>query len=147
MAERAWSDVRAAASELDAWAARETDAIIERVEARGGGPVEKLRALYAESAAPAIDFAPELAIRQWARHDPTAAAAVRAVDARRLAYTDALFRAAGYGPEEAAVRSDALYAAILTLGLIRRDETRPAREARRAALLDHLVGRPDIPAP
>lgn len=128
---------------LNAWATRETDAIIDRVEARGGGPVEKLRALYAESASPAIDFAPELAIRQWARRDSAAADAVRQVDARRIAYTEALYRAAGVSAAEATVRADILYAAILSLGLIRRDETKGAREARRAALLDYLVG----PAP
>lgn len=127
---------------LDAWAARETDAIIDRVEARGGGAVEKLRALYAESAAPAIDFGPELAVRQWARHDATAAAAVRRVDARRMAYTERLYRAAGFPEAEAQVRSDLLYAAILSLGLVRRDEPKAARDARRKALLDHLVGGP-----
>lgn len=125
---------------LEAWAARETDAIIDRVEAKGGTPVEKLRALFAESASPAIDFAPELAIRQWARTDPAAAAAVRQVDARRMAYTEGLFRAAGLSEDEAALRSDLLYAAILSLGLIRRREAKATRAARRVALLDHLVG-------
>lgn len=127
---------------LEAWASRETDAIIERVEAQGGGPRDKLRALYAESASPAIDFAPELAIRQWARRDPAAAEAVRRVDARRIAYMEALFRAAGQNDADAEMRSELLYAAILTMGLLRRREPAAARDARRRALLDHLIGPP-----
>lgn len=127
---------------LDRWASEETDAIIDRVEAAGGGPIGKLRSLFEESAAPDIDFAPELAIRQWARTDPAAAAAVDAVDARRIDYMDGLFRAAGFADDEAKLRSDMMYAAIISQGIVRWPKKRKAHKSRRRVMLDRFTTMP-----
>lgn len=60
----------------------------------------------------------ELAIRDWARHDPQAAAVVEAVDLYRLDCTRKLFVAAGMSDAEAKSRSLLLYACVFGLSLM-----------------------------
>lgn len=60
----------------------------------------------------------ELAVRDWARHDPHAAAYVEAVDLYRLECTRKLFVAAGMSDAEAKSRSLLLYACVFGLSLM-----------------------------
>mgnify|MGYP001177946766 FL=1 len=60
----------------------------------------------------------ELAVRDWARHDPQAAAVVEAVDLYRLECTHRLFVAAGMSDAEAKSRSLLLYACVFGLSLM-----------------------------
>lgn len=60
----------------------------------------------------------ELAVRDWARHDPQAAAVVEAVDLYRLDCTRKLFVAAGMSDAEAKSRSLLLYACVFGLSLM-----------------------------
>src|SRR5574343_634245 len=60
----------------------------------------------------------ELAVRDWARHDPHAAAFVEAVDLYRLECTRKLFVAAGMSDAEAKSRSMLLYACVFGLSLM-----------------------------
>ena len=60
----------------------------------------------------------ELAIRDWARHDPLAAEVVEAVDLYRLECTRRLFAATGVADEEAKSRSLLLYACVFGLSLM-----------------------------
>jgi AcrR family transcriptional regulator len=60
----------------------------------------------------------ELAIRDWARHDPQAAAIVESVDLYRLECTRRLFVAAGMSDAEAKSRSLLLYACVFGLSLM-----------------------------
>ena len=60
----------------------------------------------------------ELAVRDWARHDPEAAAIVEAVDLYRLKCTHRLFAAAGMSDAEAKSRSLLLYACVFGLSLM-----------------------------
>ena len=60
----------------------------------------------------------ELAVRDWARHDPQAAAVVEAVDLYRLDCTRKLFVAAGLSDAEAKSRSLLLYACVFGLSLM-----------------------------
>lgn len=60
----------------------------------------------------------ELAVRDWARHDPQAAAIVEAVDLYRLDCTRKLFVAAGMSDAEAKSRSLLLYACVFGLSLM-----------------------------
>ena len=60
----------------------------------------------------------ELAIRDWARHDPLAAEVVEAVDLYRLECTRRLFAATGMADEEAKSRSLLLYACVFGLSLM-----------------------------
>ena len=70
----------------------------------------------------------ELAVRDWARHDPAARATLDEVDTVRLECSAALFRAAGRSADEAASRSLLLYAYVFGLGMMdsARDTPRPA---------------------
>lgn len=60
----------------------------------------------------------ELAIRDWARHDATAAAIVETVDVYRLECTYKLFAASGMSDAEAKSRSLLLYACVFGLSLM-----------------------------
>jgi len=60
----------------------------------------------------------ELAVRDWARHDPQAAAIVEDVDLYRLECTQKLFVAAGMSDAEAKSRSLLLYACVFGLSLM-----------------------------
>jgi len=103
------------------------------VTAGGGGPRDKLEALYAEALSGRVDFGTELAIRHWARHDPAAADAVKRVDARRLDYMHRLLAEDGREPAEARLRASAIYGLILGEALALRREPAPDRAKRRMA--------------
>ena len=60
----------------------------------------------------------ELAVRDWARHDPQAAAVVESVDLYRLECTRKLFVAAGMSDADAKSRSLLLYACVFGLSLM-----------------------------
>ena len=63
-------------------------------------------------------------------------AAVQAIDRRRLAYIESLFRASGLPPDVACARAQILYWAFLGFALS--DQTLP--QARHSALLEELLG-------
>lgn len=63
----------------------------------------------------------ELAVRDWARHDPQAAAIVESVDLYRLDCTRKLFVASGMSDAEAKSRSLLLYACVFGLSLMHYD--------------------------
>lgn len=60
----------------------------------------------------------ELAVRDWARHDPQAAVVVESVDLYRLECTRRLYLAAGMSDAEARSRSVLLYACVFGLSLM-----------------------------
>lgn len=60
----------------------------------------------------------ELAVRDWARHDPNAATVVEAVDLYRLECTRKLFVSCGMSDAEAKSRSLLLYACVFGLSLM-----------------------------
>jgi AcrR family transcriptional regulator len=60
----------------------------------------------------------ELAIRDWARHDPQAAAVVESVDLYRLECTRRLFEGSGMTEADAKSRSLLLYACVFGLSLM-----------------------------
>lgn len=74
---------------LDAWEHKSTAEVIERVEREGGDAIAKGRR------AAALTFSDELvpidlAVRDWARHEPTVADRLRRVDNRRMDYLRSL---------------------------------------------------------
>jgi hypothetical protein len=77
----------------------------------------------------------ELAIRQWARNDTPAAAAVARVDAYRLEKASLLYRELGLTMEEAQSRAVLLYSFIFGQSLLFLDA--PSR--RRASLVASCV--------
>ena len=60
----------------------------------------------------------ELAIRQWARSDENAAAAVASVDAARLKHVGDLYRATGLAAEEADAQAFLFYCFIFGQSLL-----------------------------
>jgi AcrR family transcriptional regulator len=83
-------------------------------------PRERLRAviqLYSERLNPE-GMAIELAIRQWARSDENAAAAVANVDAARLKHVAELYRATGVEAEEADAQAFLFYCFIFGQSLL-----------------------------
>lgn len=102
------------------WSAGRISAIEAQTSLGGVNARERLRALvrlYSErmnTDAMAI----ELAIRQWARTDERAAAAVTAVDAARLKNVGQLYRAAGLSAEQADAQAFLFYSFIFGQSLL-----------------------------
>ena len=71
---------------LDTWERSAIDEVLEQVERRGGDARAKVRRAGALTFSE--DLLPiDLAIRDWARHDPNVAARLRRVDNRRMEYS------------------------------------------------------------
>jgi AcrR family transcriptional regulator len=74
---------------LDAWEKTFVEDVIARVESQPAEPRAKLQQLF--DMASSVDFAVELAIRDWARREGDVAKRVRRVDNRRMEYLRSLF--------------------------------------------------------
>jgi AcrR family transcriptional regulator len=117
-------------------------AAVERQTALGNeSAADRLKAvirLYSERANPE-GMAIELAIRQWARADPAAAAAVARVDTARLKNVAQLYVAMGLTSEDAQARAVLFYAFIFGQALIFPDEPPRKRASLTAACADVLT--------
>ena len=74
---------------LDGWEKVVVEDVIARVESQPADSRAKLQQLF--ELAPSVDFAVELAVRDWARRDDDVAERVRGVDNRRMEYLRSLF--------------------------------------------------------
>jgi AcrR family transcriptional regulator len=122
------------AAGLERWEADETTAIAAVVEARGGGPVTRLRTLF-DLAFERRIMALEVALRGWAQRDRRARAVAERVDRRRLAYLRSLYVEGGLAPGEAEARSFLAYAMLFGESFVR-----VPREARARAALVRRCG-------
>ena len=105
---------------LQNWSERRMAAIKQQTSLDGRSARERLRALiqlYSERMN-TEGMAVELAIRQWARSDEPAAAAVASVDAARLKNVGQLYRATGLAPEEADAQAFLFYCFIFGQSLL-----------------------------
>jgi AcrR family transcriptional regulator len=105
---------------LERWCEGRAEAIAEQTNLDGQSPRERLKAviqLYSERMNPAA-MAIELAIRQWARADETAASAVASVDAARLKHVADLYRATGLGADEADAQAFLFYCFVFGQSLL-----------------------------
>lgn len=98
---------------LDEWERRCTNDILEQVESEGGDPADKLRR------AGQLSFSDEqhrldLAVREWARQDPSVAIRLRRIDNTRMAFLRAMFGSFITDPDEVEARSTLTFA--LTIG-------------------------------
>ena len=82
----------------------------------------------------------ELAVRDWARHEPAAAAVVEEVNTTRLECTRRLFLACGLDAEEAASRSLLLYAYVFGQSLMAYARFAPDTAALRARIAERIAG-------
>jgi AcrR family transcriptional regulator len=89
---------------LDAWERVSIDEAIEQVEQGGGDARAKLRRLFELAAASRDLLKVDLAVRDWARRDPSVAKRLRRVDNRRMDYMRTLFGAFCTDADEVEVR-------------------------------------------
>jgi AcrR family transcriptional regulator len=105
-----FADRRALLEEiLASWERASVDEVIERIETEGGDARAKLRRLSALAASSAEPLRLDLAVRGWARREPTVAARLRRVDNRRMEYLRALFGAFCRDAEEVEARCLVFY--------------------------------------
>lgn len=77
---------------LDTWATAVVDEVIDEVESAGGDARTKLKRLFHIARAGGTELLKvELAVRDWARRDATAAKRLRRVDERRMEHMRSLF--------------------------------------------------------
>ena len=88
---------------LDSWERTVALDVIAYLESRPADPRAKLQQLF--ELAPSVDFAVELALRDWARRDREVAKRVRQVDNRRIEYLRLLFGQLCADDAEAEARS------------------------------------------
>src|SRR2546423_10062387 len=99
---------------LDTWERVGVDEVIERLESERGDARAKLRRLFALGGSSGEVLRIDLAVRDWARRDPTVAARLRRVDNRRMGYMRSLFGA--FCPDEDEVEVRCLLFASLFAG-------------------------------
>jgi AcrR family transcriptional regulator len=99
---------------LDAWERVVVDEVTARIEAEGGDARAKLRRLSRLAGSSADVLRIDLAVRDWARRDPTVAKRLRRIDNRRMDYLRSLFRA--LCPDEEDVEARCLLAFSLWIG-------------------------------
>jgi AcrR family transcriptional regulator len=96
---------------LQEWEIRNTESIIQKVEAVDTGPREKLLNLLEIAARD--DNHLEKAVRIWGVHDTRTSAALGRMDQRRLEYLESLFLELGFSKTEAKVRARIVYSVRL----------------------------------
>jgi AcrR family transcriptional regulator len=106
---------------LDTWERTVIDDVIDRVEGAGGDARAKLRRLFALAAERRDFLAVELAVRDWARRDSSAAQRVRRVDNRRMDYLRSQFREITDDADEVEVRCMLVMALFIATDLIAAD--------------------------
>jgi AcrR family transcriptional regulator len=136
---------------LETWRTGRIAVIQQQTALTGLTPRQRLASLvklYSERVS-AQGMAIELAIRQWARTDTVAAAAVARVDAARLKAVAELYRGLGLSAEDAHGRAILFYAFIFGQSLLFLDTPPRKRASLLAACADDLidVARRDCSAP
>lgn len=126
---------------LETWSEGRIAVIRQQTALGGARPDEKLRSLVHLFAARlnARGLSIELAVRQWARADAQAAAAVSRVDAVRLEAVTELYVQLGHGPDAARARGLILYAFIFGQGLLLPDLSASERDTLMAACAEALL--------
>jgi AcrR family transcriptional regulator len=132
---------------LQAWREVSTVQLTQRLEVARSDPRELLAdviTLPFRGRAAVRAARIELAIRAWGRRDPMAQQALDEADSSRIGYHEALFRALGFAPDEAAHRAFLLYGYEVAESLMPRQGSAAARDARRRSVLQ-LVQQPLSP--
>jgi AcrR family transcriptional regulator len=105
---------------LDRWEHAATDEVLERVQCRGGDPRE--RAQRAGALTLSDELLPiDLAVRDWARRDPTVARRLRRVDNRRMEYLRTQMRAICADEDEVEARCLLAFSLLIGSHLITAD--------------------------
>lgn len=104
-------------------------------------PRERLKAMMDELMSPS-HWMLERAMREWARSDDTAAAAVRAADRRVLRAVTKAFQDYGFGVGDARLRAEATFAAGIGFLHLARTPGENRSPARRERFLDLMLADP-----
>lgn len=126
---------------LDTWSRGRIAAINQQMALGNATPGERLRSvikLYSERIN-AQGMAIELAMRQWARSDRAAAAAVARVDAERVKNVEDLYRRMGLDAEEAQARAVLFYSFLFGQSLLFLDQATRKRASLIAACAEALT--------
>jgi AcrR family transcriptional regulator len=126
---------------LETWARGRIAALAKQIELGGENARDRLKSLirlYSERVS-AQGMGIELAIRQWARSDPYAAAAAAKVDDARLRGVAQLYRQLGLGAQDAEARAVLFYAFIFGQSLLFLDEPPRKRATLTTACTDVLT--------
>ncbi len=126
---------------LETWKHGRIAAIEKQTELGGENARDRLKSLirlYSERRNPE-GIAIELAIRQWARSDAAAVAAVASVDAARLKNVEQLYSKLGLSPEDAQARAVLLYSFIFGQSLLFLEQASRKRASLTAACADVLT--------
>jgi AcrR family transcriptional regulator len=125
---------------LDTWRDGRIAAIERQAREGGETAVERIRGLIRlfSERANAQGMAIELAVRQWARTDPVAAAAAAKVDEARLSTVNVLYRDLGLSPPEAEARAVLFYAFLFGQGMLFLNES-PRKRANLAAACARIL--------
>jgi AcrR family transcriptional regulator len=110
---------------LERWTQERTASIQEHGARAGATPRERVESMVKIYAGPinAEGMAIELAIRQWARSDAAASAAVANVEAARLKVAEKIYRDMGLTPKKARASAILLYSFVFGQSLIQLDQT------------------------
>lgn len=100
---------------LQGWRKRATSAIIQRLDSSKLAPIEQLTELlelprHGSHAVAAANL--EIAIRQWARRDSTAKAAVDEVDQHRITFIEGIYKELKYDKATARVKAALFYSTM-----------------------------------
>jgi AcrR family transcriptional regulator len=124
---------------LDTWERVVIDAVIERVEDKGGDARAKLRRLYALVSSGGDLMKLELAIRDWGRRDKKVARRLRRVDNRRMEYMRSLFGAFCADEDEVEVRCLVAYSIFIADNFIGADHGSRSRAEVRQLAIERLL--------
>lgn len=112
---------------LEEWSETATEAVIAQAESAGSEPRERLERLTA-LVIDGFDAELELALRDWARHDPATGRVLNEVDRRRMGYLRRLLSEAGFRAMQTEARAFLLYSALLGEHLLPSDHGRLSRK-------------------
>jgi AcrR family transcriptional regulator len=126
---------------LESWAEGRIASVEEHGAKGGATPAERVRSMVKIYVGPvnAEGMAIEIAIRQWARSDRGAAAAVARVDTARLKVGEAIYRDMGLTPAKARARAILLYAFLFGQSLILLGQSPRERASLTAACTEVLA--------
>jgi len=123
---------------LDTWEKDVVGDVIVRVESGPADGRAKLQQLF--ELAPSVDFAVELALRDWSRRDRDVAARLRRIDTRRMDYLRLLFGQFCADEDEVEARSLLAFSLFIGSYFIAAEHAGKSRSEVLQLAIDRLLG-------